>query len=395
MTVQKKAIIVGAGIGGLTAAATLRRVGLRVELYERAAELRPAGGALSLMSNAVLALRTLGIEPKFDQHAETLSELHFVTARGRPIRTLRFGGITEELGAPSYGIHRADLQQVLLEEIGDSPVHLDAAATGFAADGDGVVVRFGDGRRARGDLLIGADGFGSAIRRQIAGPERPREAGYVCWLATPSFTHPRIPKAFGAHYWGRGERFGIANIGSGRIYWWGTKNMPPDRARAWTGGKADVMRVFAGWAEEVQAVLRATPEEEILTVPAQDRPFLERWGQGPVTLLGDAAHPMLTSLGQGAALAMEDAVVLAHHLADAADVPRALRRYEDARRPRTRRMVGMAHAMSRMEQAERPLHVLARNAYFRLVPRFAIDRRNRAILDFDAAVRAGRTGAAR
>lgn len=378
----RKAIIVGAGIGGLSAAATLRRVGLDVEIYERASDLRTSGSALSLMSNAVLALRTLGIEPKFDKNAPVVTDLHVRTKSGRAIRTLKFKPLTDELGAPSFAIHRADLQRALADEIGDSPITFDAAATGFEPDGDGVRVSFEDGRTARGDLVIGADGFNSAIRRQIAGPERPRDGGYVCWLATPRYSDPRVPPGFAAHYWGNGARFGIADIGEGRVYWWGTKNMAPEQARNWRGTRADVLRTYAGWAGEVTALIEATPEDDLLTVPAQDRPFLERWGHGPVTLLGDAAHPMLTSVAQGAAVAVEDAVVLARHFAEAPDVSATLRAYEDERRARTKWMVGLSWSMSRMEQSEGPLRVAIRNNYFRFLPRSVLDRNNRAILDF-------------
>ncbi|WP_103341316.1 FAD-dependent oxidoreductase [Amycolatopsis sp. CA-126428] len=377
-----KAIIAGAGIGGLTAAATLRQVGIEVEIYERAKELKPAGGALSLMSNAVLALRTLGLDPDFGAHAAILADLHFVTTRGKPIKTLRFRELTERLGAHSYGIHRTDLQRVLLDAVADTPIALDAAATGFDADDDGVTLHLADGRSVRGDLLVGADGFDSAVRRGLVGPESPREPGCVCWFATPVHTDPKFPHAYGAHYWGSGKRFGVANIGSGRIYWWGTKNVPPSVARGWRGCRDDVLETFAGWAPEIARVIEATAEDEILVVPARDRPFLERWGRGRVTLLGDAAHPVLASLGQGAGLAMEDAAVLAHHLAGADDVVTALRGYEDERRPRTRRMVELAYAMSKMEQWEGPLRVALRNAYFRCLPRAAIDRRNRSLLEF-------------
>ncbi|MET9934353.1 MULTISPECIES: FAD-dependent monooxygenase [unclassified Streptomyces] len=381
-----KAIVVGAGIGGLTAAATLRKVGLDVEVYERARELRPAGGALSFMTNSVLALRTLGIDLRLEDHAEILEELHFLTTSGEVIRTLRFKEICDRLGAPSFGISRTLLQQLLLKEIDDCPLTLGAAATGYEHDADGVTVRFADGREARGDVLIGADGFGSAIRRQVAGPEEPRETGYLCWVATPDFTHPRVPKQYGAHYWGRGKRFGIANIGGGQVYWWGTKNMPVERARDWHGGKDEILSAYEGWAPEVVAAVEATPIEAITAFPARDRPFLEQWGDGPVTLLGDAAHPMMTSLGQGACMAVEDAAVLAHSLRGvtaAGDGPRrALRSYEAARRPRTRKIVEGAHALSGLEQTESRLRVVGRDLFFRFAPASVLDRTNAEYLDF-------------
>ncbi|MFD7733595.1 FAD-dependent monooxygenase [Kitasatospora phosalacinea] len=390
----RKAIVVGAGIGGLTAAAALRRVGLDVEVYERARELRPAGSAISLMTNAVLALRTLDIDLRLEQQAEILEELHFLTTKGRPIRTLRFKEVCARLGAPSFGITRTLLQQLLLKEIGDCPVHLGAAATGYEPDGDGVKVTFADGRQARGDVLIGADGFHSAVRRQLLGPEQPRETGSVCWVATPEFSHPRITKQYGAHYWGRGKRFGIANIGGGEVYWWGTKNMPAERARDWRGDKAEIERAYAGWADEVRAAVRATPFEQITAFPARDRAFSERWGEGPVTLLGDAAHPMMTSLGQGACMAVEDAVVLAHHLAAAADPHQALRGYERERLPRTRKIVEGAHALNLLEQSEQPLRVLGRDLFFRFAPASVMDKQNAEYLDFPA-VRATAPGTSR
>ncbi|WP_030605655.1 FAD-dependent oxidoreductase, partial [Streptomyces rimosus] len=100
-----------------------------------------------------------------------------------------------------------------------------------------------------------------------------------------------------------------------------TKNMPPRESANWRGGKIDVLRSYAGWADEIRQVIQATPEEKIIPVPSRDRVFLERWGRGPVTLLGDAAHPMLTSLGQGSAMAIEDAAVLVRHLTGAEDIP--------------------------------------------------------------------------
>ena len=347
---RKKIAIVGAGIGGLTAAAGLKAAEFDVEIYEQSTVLRWVGSGLSLMTNALTALAAIGIKPDFEGRAQEFECLRFLTKRGRPIRTIDFGRLSREIGHPCLAIHRGSLQQALLEKVEGCKIELGAVATGIVAENDGVVVSFKDGREIRADVLIGADGFHSAIRTAITGPERPTDWNYIVWRATPRFRHPKITEGYVAHYWGRGQRFGLADIGGGNVYWWGTRNMPAEKMLGRRGGKEEIQKLYKGWAEEVQAVIAATPEESISSLPAQDRPFLERWGRGPVTLLGDAAHPMLTSLGQGAAIAIEDGVVLAHCLTTIDDPQAALRSYEDRRRDRARAMVEASRALSRIEQ---------------------------------------------
>ncbi|MFJ5304929.1 FAD-dependent monooxygenase [Streptomyces sp. NPDC088350] len=382
-TPPRKALIVGAGVGGLAAAAALRRVGVEVQVFERAPELRPGTTAVSLMCNAVLALRSIDIDiaPGLEKRGAVFDELKFLTRRGRPIRALPFREVSDRLGASNYAVHRADLQQTLLDALGDgSVIELGAAAAEFVSGEDGVEVTFEDGRTASGDVLIGADGFNSAIRRQVAGADEPRPGNYACWLATVPFTHPRLSKGYAAHYWGRGQRFGLADIGHGRAYWWATKNVPPGASGHLRRGKEGLAGLFAGWADEVREVIRTTPEESIVHLTAQDRPFLQQWGTGRTTLLGDAAHPMLVSLGQGAALAIEDAVVLAQHLRATADPVAALRGYEDERRPRTEGLVAAARALSETEQLEGFGPALARDLYFRFTPLSKLTSQNEAVL---------------
>ncbi|MFY1577069.1 FAD-dependent monooxygenase [Verrucosispora sp. WMMD703] len=379
---RPKALIIGAGIGGLAAAATLRHVGVDVEIYEKAGDMRPGGSALSLSANARVALRTLGLDLDVERRGRAYPALRLCTATGDPIRTVSFARLGDRLGAQNVAIHRAELHQALLAAAGDPPVRLGATARRFRVTGDHVRVDFHEGQTAEGDLLIGADGFHSAVRRQIAGLERPREPGYVCWLATLPLRHPKIRDGYAAHYWGRGQRFGLVQLDGDRVYWWGTLNMAPAVARDWRGGKAEIERAYSGWAEEIRVAIAQTPESAIISVPARDRPFLDRWGCGPVTLLGDAAHPMLPSLGQGAALAVEDAVVLAHCLRQAVDLPQALRRYETARRDRTRWMVREAYSLSRVEQLAHPIADLVRRLYLRWLPDRLLDRRNEIALTF-------------
>lgn len=382
----KKAIIVGGGIGGLATAATLRKVGLEVEVWERARELRAAGTALSFMCNAVAALHTLGIhiEDELAARGRIFERLDFRTRKGRLIRTVDFTEFARRQDAPSFAVHRADLQATLLGAAGsDLRIELGAVATGFRITDVGVQVDFTDGRQATGDLLIGADGFNSAIRRQLIGTEEVRDGGYICWLATVPFEHPKFVPGFAAHYWGAGERFGLADIGNGRAYWWGTKNTAPGQS-AGADVKAEVERVFSGWAPEVLEVIRRTPAESIVTVRAQDRPFRDTWGKGPVTLLGDAAHPMLVSLGQGAAMAVEDAAVLAQQVAAHPDVEQGLRGYEAARIPRTRIMVDASYALSQVEQLEGPVKHRMRALYFKFAREAKFAEQNASVLLFPA-----------
>ncbi|MEV6805055.1 FAD-dependent monooxygenase [Streptomyces sp. NPDC051132] len=379
----RKAVIVGGGIGGLTTAIALRRVGIEAEVYERAAEFRAAGSALSVMSNAVTALDTLGIDLHLDKYGQRIRRFQIRSGRGTLIRTLPFEEACRKAGAPSYCVSRAGLHQALLSAA-DCPIEMGAGAVAFEQHDDGVGVRLEDGRTAEGDVLIGADGFRSAVRGQLAGLDDVRDGGYLCWLGIVDFHHPRFVTGYVGHYWGDGQRFGLIDIGGGRAYWWGTKAMTLTDSAAWKGGKDDVARFYAGWAEEVREVIALTPDADIITVPAQDRPFLERWGTGRVTLLGDAAHPMLTSLGQGAAMAMEDAVVLAQSLATAEDPARGLRTYEDRRRERNRELVLASRTASNAQHSENFLRRLKRDTYYRTVPRRVLVERDAAVLSYPA-----------
>ncbi|WP_349294363.1 FAD-dependent monooxygenase [Streptomyces sp. HU2014] len=381
-----KALVIGAGIGGLACAVALRRAGVEVEVHERAGELRAAGSGLSVMSNAVAALATLGIDLGLEKRGQVVESFVVLDHTGAEIRDIPFKEVCDKVGAPSVCLSRSDLQEALLDAAGGVPVHLGSAAVGYETGDTGVTVRFEDGSSARGDLLIGADGFHSAVRAQLVGGSEPSEdSGYVCWLGIVPFDHPALTPGSVRHYWGSGQRFGLIDIGHGRYYWWGTKNMPAARSHAWDGAKEEITRAYEGWADEVRAVIEATPAEDVIAVPSRDRAFLERWGDGPVTLLGDAAHPMLTTLGQGSAMAVEDAVVLAHTLAEPGaldDLPLALRTYEERRRDRTRAMVAASRSMSDLEQADTPGLRKVRDDYFRLTPREELARQNEEALTF-------------
>jgi 2-polyprenyl-6-methoxyphenol hydroxylase-like FAD-dependent oxidoreductase len=290
------------------------------------------------------------------------------TAAGRVLSRVDLRGIEREMGAPAVAIHRATLQELLVSTLGCEPLHLDRQVVGYEARQDSVAVRFADGGRVEGALLIGADGIRSAVRAQLLGDGEPLHAGYLAWrgVAEPA----RAPEE-ASESWGRGRRFGIVPIENGKVYWFATLNAP-------AGGRDEPGTVrckledpFAGWHPPIAELLAATPESAILRNDLLHRPPVERWGEGRVTLLGDAAHPMTPDLGQGACQAIEDAVALAdclHGASNAPDLVAALRRYEARRIPRANGFVRAALRTGRIGQSENAIACWLRNALVSLVP---------------------------
>lgn len=380
-----KVLIAGAGIGGLTAAIALRSKGIDVEVFESAPQLTAGGTGLGLVSNATKVLRNMGIDLPSEQCGSAIEHLEMRTMQGRLIRALPIQAITAELGSPVVSVHRGDLMRVLMDAAADTPIHFGAQIVDFESYGKGVRVVCADGRAVSGDILIGADGIRSTVREKMAGATEPNDCGYVFWLSAIPFTHPRVRPGYAGHYWGRGQRFGLIDVGRGRFYWWGSKNTPVAVNGAPRARKTEILKAFEGWAPEVTDVIRATPEQSIVTVPAQDRPFLEQWGRGPVSLLGDAAHPMQTSLSQGASSAVEDAFVLAQAVSRIPDTVAALRRYEDQRRARTRQLVLSSRRYSRLEQLQNPALRAVRDLAVRCTPTWALKRHNIRPMRFDLA----------
>jgi 2-polyprenyl-6-methoxyphenol hydroxylase-like FAD-dependent oxidoreductase len=206
-------------------------------------------------------------------------------------------------------------------------------------------------------VLIGADGLHSRVRAGLFGDTPPTYSGYTCWRAVVRFDHTLL---WPGESWGRGARFGQVGMSGGQVYWFATKDAPAG-GRGAAGEKAELQRVFRGWHEPVEQLIAATDESVILRHDIYDRPVLGRWGNGRVTLLGDAAHAMTPNLGQGACQAIEDAVVLARELAARRDLPGALRSYETRRIGRANSIVTASRRLGAIGQWSHPLAVPVRN----------------------------------
>jgi salicylate hydroxylase len=375
-----KIAIVGGGIGGLTAALALRQAGLEAHVYEQAGVLREVGAGLTMGPNAVNILHQLGL-------AEALGAVG-VVPQSRDLRDWQSGAILARVplaeaaqarwGAPFYSVHRADLHDALRAALGDRHVTLGALCVSVEQHASEVAIRFGDGRTASADLLIGADGIHSVVREYVVGPDRPSWSGQIAWrgLAPGAVGHEVGLELRHQLFLGPRRMFIAYYVASGRLINWVGVSQNDDEwtAESWSarGDRDEALTLYAGWHPQVRAIIGAT--ESIYKWALFDRPPLEMWTRGRVLLLGDAAHPMLPFMGQGAAQSIEDALVLARCLAAGRDEPEhAIGLYADRRRRRTAALQAASRDAGRTMQLSDPDEVAVRNARMLERPRSQID----------------------
>jgi salicylate hydroxylase len=333
----RKAVVAGAGLGGLVAAIALRKQGIDVRIHEKARELKPVGAGLSIAPNGLNALET--VIPGVGKILKALgSETHVVTIRrstGELVVTDRLT-VQDRYNQPLLNIQWSSLQESLASCLPADLIHLNNRLIGFDQDDSQVEIHFDQAPSVTADLLIGADGIGSTVRNILIGDGPPRYAGRMSWRAVIPNDDPKLPANEATIMSGpEGRVFTLFDVGAGCIFW-SAAALSPESPAETTTVKHRVQQAFASWAPPVPAILEATAPEAIVERPITDRLPLSRWSHGRVTLLGDAAHGMVPALGQGANTAFEDAIELAQCLARTSDLSAALSRYDASRIYRTR-----------------------------------------------------------
>ena len=339
-----KIAVIGGGIGGLSAALGLLKAGFDVHVYEQAPLFGEIGAGIQISPNASRLLRRLGLGTALEQYGVRPGAVH--QKRWDDGRTLQRAPLGPEIearfGAPYYHFHRGDLAALLAAAMPGERAHAGHRLVGIEEKGERVVARFDNGVSIEADLLIGADGIHSKVRALTFGPEKPRFTGCVAWrglVPAERIAHLDIevashnwmgPEAHCVHYWVSARR--LMNVVC--IVEHGTWTN-----ESWTdkGEVADVLARYEGWHPTVRGLIEAFPETFVWAL--HDRAPLPEWTRGRVALLGDACHPMLPMMAQGAAQAIEDGGALTSILsALPADLPAALRRYEALRKPRATRL---------------------------------------------------------
>lgn len=346
---DQRTLIVGAGLGGVAFAALMAQAGFEVDIYEQAQALGEIGAGIQMSPNACRVLDSLGLMERLRACAAHPTEYRFrLFDTGEVLQKIPLGqAYRERHGVPYMTVHRADLHRILTErlaELDPGAMHLAERVTGFDEDERGVRLAFASGTQVAGDLLVGADGVRSLIRDRILGPTAIEFTGDQAWrLMVPAERLPEHARPSTVDIWvGPGRHVVVYPLRGGRLVnFVGLVEDERWTESSWTAARPreDAKADFEGWHGEVQAIIDAADRDACYRWALNLRKPVGNWRTDRAVLLGDAAHATLPYMAQGAAMAIEDAAVLCRSLQRDVPLPTALEDYQQARLPRTTRVI--------------------------------------------------------
>jgi 2-polyprenyl-6-methoxyphenol hydroxylase-like FAD-dependent oxidoreductase len=379
---SKTYAIVGGGIGGLSLAIALQRKGYQVTIFENAPQLKPLGAGLVLAANAIKALMEIGISEEVLKAGKILKVLRIKDLKGNILTEAYSEKLAAKFGSVNnFTIHRADLHQVLVNQLLPGTLQLDKGCVDFHQDSSGVDLTFADGSTAHADYVIACDGIHSAIRKKLLPNSRPRYAGYTCWRAVIDDVPANVDMNETSETLGPGRRFGIAPLNDNRLYWFACINTASKDSEMRAMKIPDLLSYFSNFHFPISDIIKKTENSRLIWNDIIDIKPLKKFAFNNIVLLGDAAHATTPNLGQGACMAIEDAAVLSNCIERYASVEDAFVQYEKKRIARTTTIVNNSWRMGKVMQLENALLIKLRNQLIKSTPAWVAEQQIKMLSD--------------
>ncbi len=355
--------IIGAGIGGLTMALTLKQKKVAVTIYESSAEIKPVGAGIILANNAMQVFKKLGIQDKIEKAGNIISFIKITDDQLKPLSVVDLSAYEQKYGVSNVAIHRGELQKILATETGFENIHLSKRLSKIEKT-ELFKLTFEDNTTLESKLVIGADGIKSVVRNQLFAENTIRNANQNCWrgiceIDLPQNYHNELNEA-----WGKGKRFGFVKISAEKVYWYALTNKN-------IANKPDLLEVFSDFHSDILKIISATQKDQIITSEIFDLKPIEKWQSENVCLIGDAAHATTPNLGQGACQAIEDAYVIGQLLDKGISIENTFQKYETIRKKKAHTIVNTSWTLGKLAHIENSLGVSIRNFVIKNMPKSA------------------------
>ena len=355
--------IIGAGIGGLTTALTLKQKGYPTAIYEGASEIKPVGAGIIIANNAMQVFKKLGLQDKIQQAGNRISCLKITDEKLKPLSVVDLSVFEQKYEVHNVAIHRGVLQKILAEALGNECINLSKRLVDIQKNED-FELNFDDSTSIHSDILIGADGIKSIIRNQLFQENTIRNAQQICWRGVCDYELPEQYSHELNEAWGKGKRVGFVKISPQKVYWYALANQQDVKNIK----EVNLEDFFKEFHPDIIQILKATPREKIIVADITDLKPIQNWYGENVCLIGDAAHATTPNLGQGACQAIEDAYVLGKCISEEMDINKSFKQYEKIRKKKAHEIVNISWSLGKVAHINNSLGVWLRNKIMSNIP---------------------------
>ncbi len=379
-----KITIIGAGIGGLTTAIALKQKGFDVEIFEATSEFKKAGAGINLALNAMQVYKRLGVYEEIVEAGSYTSSMNITDEKLNPLSAIDLRPFEKKHNVKSVAIHRATLHQILLSKLSGVSIHLNKKVKTVTQSKNGIEIEFEDGTNHQAEILIGADGIHSVVRKSIFNNTKLRTAKQACWRG---ITKTHLSKKYQTglnELWGKGKRFGFVAIADDTYYWYALVTYKKDYKEEFKN--INLSKLYLDFHPLVNQTITSTPKENILANEMADLKPIATWHNKNVCLLGDSAHATTPNLGQGACQAIEGALVLANCLAKhkvIENTENAFQEFQNIRIEKTTKVVNTSWRIGKMAHLENRFSILLRNFILRTAPKKIVIKQTAHIFEID------------